>query len=203
MSKIKWKGGALLAPVPPTLVSCGSLEKPNVLTVAWTGILNTAPAKTYVSIRPSRYSYELIKQSGEFVINLTTRELTAAADLCGVRSGRDIDKFAQCGLTAVRSFEVGAPSIEEAPVSLECRVTDSVLLGTHEMFIADIVAVAVDPELLSPDGKLRLDKCGLVAYAHGDYYELGKRIGSFGYSVRKKNTRGRAKRRKTDRPNNR
>lgn len=205
MSKIKWKGGALLAPVPPALVSCGSLEMPNVLTVAWTGIINTLPPKTYVSIRPSRYSYELIKQSGEFVINLTTKELVRAADLCGVRSGRDIDKFAHCSITAARSFEVGAPSVAESPVSLECRVTDSVPMGTHEMFIADIVAVSVSSELLSADGKLHLERCGLVAYAHGDYFELGRRLGSFGYSVRKKNTAKRSKcsERKSDaRPKN-
>lgn len=186
MSKIKWKGGALLAPVPPALVSCGTQEKPNALTVAWTGILNTHPPKTYVSVRPSRYSYGLIKESGEFVINLTTSKLVKAADLCGVRSGRDMDKFEKCGITAEPSAEVSAPSIAESPVSLECRVTDTVPLGTHDMFIADIVAVTVDESLLSEDGKLHLEKCGLAAYAHGDYYELGKRIGSFGFSVRKK-----------------
>lgn len=186
MSKIKWKGGALLAPVPPVLVSCGTLEKPNVLTVAWTGILNTHPPKTYVSVRPSRYSYPLIKESGEFVINLTTAELCRATDLCGVRSGRDIDKFATCGLTAEPSCEVGTPSIAECPVSLECKVSDIVPLGTHDMFIADIVAVTVKEELLSADGRLQLEKCGLLAYAHGDYFELGKKIGSFGFSVRKK-----------------
>lgn len=186
MPKIKWKGGALLAPVPPVLVSCGTLEKPNVLTVAWTGILNTHPPKTYVSVRPSRYSYPLIKESGEFVINLTTAELCRATDLCGVRSGRDIDKFATCGLTAEPSCEVGTPSIAECPVSLECKVSDIVPLGTHDMFIADIVAVTVKEELLSADGRLQLEKCGLLAYAHGDYFELGKKIGSFGFSVRKK-----------------
>lgn len=191
--KVKWKGGALLAPVPPTLISCGSLEKPNVLTVAWTGILNTQPPKTYVSIRPSRYSYELIKESGEFVINLTSKELVRTADFCGVRSGRDVDKFEQCGITAAPSSDVEAPSVAEAPVSLECKVTDSVLLGAHEMFIADIVAVTVAPELVDKDGRLCLENAGLVAYAHGEYFELGKRLGSFGYSVRKKKSSSRSR----------
>ena len=193
MAKIKWKGGALLAPLPPALVSCGTPEKPNVLTVGWTGILNTHPPKTYVSIRPSRHSYGLIKDSGEFVINLTTSRLVKAADFCGVRSGRDIDKFAKCGITAAPSSEVSAPSVEESPVSLECKVTDIIPLGTHDMFIADIVAVTVDDTLITDDGKLHLEKCGLAAYAHGDYYELGKRIGSFGFSVRKKKKRGKGR----------
>ena len=189
MSKLKWKGGALLAPVPPALVSCGTIESPNVLTVAWTGILNTHPPKTYVSIRPTRHSYGLIKESGEFVINLTTSTLTRAADFCGVRSGRDIDKFTQCSLTAEASTEVAAPSIAQSPVSLECKVTDIVPLGTHDMFIADIVAVTVDDSLISADGKLHLEKSGLIAYAHGEYYELGKRLGTFGFSVQKKKKR--------------
>ncbi|MBR2459862.1 MAG: flavin reductase family protein [Clostridia bacterium] len=189
MSKEKWKGGALLAPVPPALVSCGSIEKPNVLTVAWTGILNTHPPKTYISVRPSRHSYGLIKESGEFVINLTTAPLTRAADFCGVRSGRDTDKFAQCSLTPEPSTEVSAPSIAESPVSLECRVTDIIPLGTHDMFMADILAVTVDNSLISADGKLHLEKSGLVAYAHGEYFELGRKLGFFGFSVQKKKKR--------------
>lgn len=186
MSKIKWKGGALLAPVPPALISCGTLEHPNVLTVAWTGIINTNPPKTYVSIRPSRYSYNLIKQSGEFVINLTTRDLVRAADYCGVHSGAHKDKFSVCGLTPVPSHDLSAPSIAESPVSLECKVFDIIELGTHHMFLADIVAVGVEDEYVDETGKLRLDKCALAAYSHGDYFELGKKIGSFGFSVKKK-----------------
>lgn len=186
MSKQKWKGGALLAPVPPAMVSCGTLEAPNVLTVAWTGIINTQPPKTYISVRPSRYSYNLIKESGEFVINLTTRELVRAADYCGVHSGAHKDKFKVCSLTAEPSHEVGAPSIAESPVSLECKVFDVIELGTHHMFLADIVSVGVDEKCIDEAGKLRLDKCALAAYAHGDYFELGKKIGSFGFSVKKK-----------------
>ena len=189
MPKVKWKGGALLAPVPPTIVTCGTVEKPNALTVAWTGILNTHPPKTYVSIRPGRYSYNLIKESGEFVINLTSKELVRAADFCGVRSGRDMDKLAACGITAEESTEVGAPSLAESPLSLECRVTDVIPLGTHDMFMADVVAVTVKEELLAQDGKLRLDKGGLVAYSHGEYFELGKKLGFFGFSVQKKKKR--------------
>lgn len=186
MSKVKWRGGALLAPVPPAMITCGTVEKPNVMTAAWTGILNTHPPKTYVSIRPSRHSYGLIKESGEFVINLTTKELTKAADFCGVRSGKDMDKFAACGITAEASTEIAAPSLAESPLSLECKVTDIIPLGTHDMFMADIVAVTVKDELISPEGKLRLEKSGLVAYAHGEYYELGKKLGFFGFSVQKK-----------------
>jgi len=189
MSKTKWKGGALLAPVPPALITCGTVDTPNVMTAAWTGILNTHPPKTYVSIRPSRHSYGLIKESGEFVINLTTKELVRAADFCGVRSGKDTDKFAACSITAEPSSEINAPSLAESPLSLECRVTDIIPLGTHDMFMADIVAVTVREELISADGKLHLDKCGLVAYAHGEYYELGKKLGFFGFSVQKKKNR--------------
>ena len=189
MSKIKWKGGALLAPLPPAIVTCGTVEKPNALTVGWTGILNTHPPKTYVSIRPSRYSYGMIKESGEFVINLPTKELVKTADFCGVRSGKDTDKFAVCGITAEASTEVNAPSLAESPLSLECKVTDVIPLGTHDMFMADIVAVTVKEELISADGKLCLDKSGLIAYAHGEYYELGKKLGFFGFSVQKKKKR--------------
>ncbi len=186
MSKIEWKGGALLAPVPPTLISCGSLEQPNVMTVAWTGILNTKPPKTYISVRPERYSHELITENGEFVINLTTEKLVRAADFCGVRSGRTYDKFTLCGLHPEASCQVSAPSIAESPLSLECRVTDKVSLGSHDMFIADILCVTVDETLITPEGKLCLDKAGLAAYAHGEYFSLGKKLGSFGFSVRKK-----------------
>lgn len=187
MSKIAWKGGALVAPLPPVLVSCGTMEKPNVLTVAWTGIVNTIPPKTYISLRPSRFSYELIKESREFVINLTTASLVKAADFCGVRSGRKIDKFDATGLTAEESTKVSAPMIAESPLSLECRVSDIIPLGSHDMFLADIVAINVDESLIDKNGKLHLDNCGLAAFAHGEYFELGKKIGTFGFSVRKKN----------------
>lgn len=186
MAKVKWRGGALLAPVPPVMVSCGDMDKSNIVTVAWTGILNTIPPKTYISLRPSRYSYEIIQETREFVINLTPAELIRTADSCGVYTGRKVDKFKKYALTKAEAFEVGSPLIGECPLSLECRVTDVVPLGTHDMFIADIVAVDVDESLLDKDGKLNLDRAHLAAFAHGEYFELGKKIGSFGFSVKKK-----------------
>lgn len=196
--KIKWKGGALLAPLPPVLVSCGSMEHPNLMTAAWTGIVNTKPPKTYVSIRPERYSYGLIKESGELVLNLTTKELVRAADFCGVRSGRDLDKFAVCGLTPEKSDTVSCPSVAESPLSLECRVTAVLPMGsgdapaTHELFLCDILAVTVEESLIDRTGKLHLEKCGLAAYAHGEYFALGERLGSFGFSVRRAKGKARA-----------
>ena len=186
MAKIKWKGGALLAPVPPALVTCSDGERDNVLTVAWTGITNTIPPKTYISVRPSRHSYKLIKESGEFAINLTTTALVRAADFCGVHTGAKIDKFERCQLSKESAGEIGCPILADSPLVLECRVTDVIPLGSHDMFLADIVAVDVDEELINADGKLRLDRAGLVAYAHGTYFELGKKIGTFGFSVAKK-----------------
>lgn len=176
----------MIAPLPPVLVTCGTMEKPNVLTIAWTGILSTVPPKTYISVRSERYSYDLIKRSGEFVINLTTVQLVKAADFCGVRSGRDIDKFAVMGLIPEKASKVACPMIKQSPVSLECRVTDIVPMGSHDMFIADIIAVNVDDQFIDKDGKLHLERCALVAFAHGEYFELGKKINSFGFSVRKK-----------------
>ncbi len=190
--KLKWKSGTLLAPLPAVLVSCGTMEKPNAITIAWTGIINSDPVKTYVSIRPSRYSYELIKESGKFVINLTTEALVRATDFCGVRSGRDMDKFEKCGITAAPAFELeDTPVIAESPISLECRVTDIVPLGTHDMFIADVVAVDVDPSLVDEDGALHLERAKLIASSHGEYFTLGKKVGDFGFSVRKKSTQKR------------
>lgn len=185
MSKVKLSPGTLTAPVPPTLISCGTVEAPNAFTVAWTGIINTKPPMTYISVRPSRYSYELIKSSGEFVINLPSSDLVRTVDLCGVKSGRDINKFEAYKLTAEKSFEVSAPSIEQCPVSIECRVKDIISLGTHDMFISDIVGISVKEELINKNGKLCLDRAGLMAYIHGEYFTIGKKIGSFGYSVKK------------------
>lgn len=189
MSKIKWKGGALLAPVPPTLVACSDGEHDNVFTVAWTGIVNTVPPKTYISVRPSRYSYSLIKKSGVFTVNLVPSSLVRAADTCGVYTGAKVDKFRKCSLTREAASEIDCPMIAECPLSLECRVTDIIPLGSHDMFLADIVAVDVDESLVDEKGKLHLERAGLAAYAHGDYFELGKRIGSFGFSVAKRNKR--------------
>lgn len=188
MSKINWQGSALLAPVPPCLVTCGSGEHINVLTVAWTGILNTKPPRTYIAVRPERYSYELIRQSGEFVINLTTEALVKAADTCGVVSGKNTDKFTLCRLTPVPAVRVAAPLLQESPLALECKVRELLPMETHHLFLADIVAVDVEEALIDEKGKLCLDRAGLAAYAHGEYFALGKKLGKFGYSVQKKKT---------------
>ena len=186
MAKIKWRGGALTAPVPPAMVSCGTMENSNIITVAWTGITNTVPPKTYISVRPSRHSYGIIKESGEFVINLTPAKLIKEADYCGIYTGAKVDKFAKCGFTKEEASEVACPIIAESPLSLECRVTDVIELGSHHMFLADILAVDVDDSLLDSAGKLHLEKAGLAAFAHGEYFELGKKIGKFGFSAQKK-----------------
>ena len=192
MAKIVWPGGALLAPVPAALVTCGSLEKPNVLTVAWTGIVNSTPPKTYISLRPERYSYEIIRETGEFVINLSTQALARAADFCGVRSGRQVDKFEKIGLTALPASAVSAPLLGESPLSLECRVFQTIELGSHTMFLADIVAVDVEDALVDEKGKLHLERADLISYAHGEYFALGRKLGTFGYTVRKKPLPGRS-----------
>lgn len=186
MSKVTWKGGALVAPVPPCMVTCGSAESANIITVAWTGILNTVPPKTYISVRPSRHSYALIRESGEFVINLTPVSLVRQADWCGIHTGKKVNKFEKCGLHPESASEVACPLLAESPLSLECRVTDVISLGSHDMFIADVVAVDVEETLIDGAGKLHLERAGLAAFAHGDYFELGKKIGNFGFSVRKK-----------------
>ncbi len=186
MAKQYWKGGALIAPVPSVMVSCGDMEKSNIMTVAWTGIINTIPPKTYISVRPSRHSYSMIKESGEFVINLVPSRLVRTADFCGIYTGAKVDKFTKCKLHKEKAQQVGCPVIAECPISLECRVTDIMPLGTHDMFIADIVGVDVDESILDANGKLCIEKAGLCAYAHGDYYDLGKKIGKFGFSTNKK-----------------
>ena len=160
MAKVFWKGSTLLAPVPPTMVSCGTMEKPNIITVAWTGIVNSQPPMTYISVRPSRYSYELIKQSGEFVINLTPASLVRQADWCGVKSGREVDKFEACKLTPIAANQVSAPLIAECPINLECRVRSVTPLGSHDMFLADIVGVNVDEQYLDENGKPQLLQMG-------------------------------------------
>jgi flavin reductase (DIM6/NTAB) family NADH-FMN oxidoreductase RutF len=186
MSKVQWKGGALLAPIPAVMVTCGTMEHPNVITIAWTGILNTIPPKTYIAVRPSRFSYPIIRESGEFVINLTTEELIRACDFCGVRSGKDIDKIKTCGLHLEPSSQIRTPMLAESPVSLECKVYDIIPMGSHDLFLADIVAVNVEEKHIDAAGKLHIDDCRLSAFAHGEYFSLGKKIGSFGFSVRKK-----------------
>lgn len=186
MKKEIWKGGALLAPLPPALVTCGTMDKPNILTIGWTGITNTIPPKTYISVRPSRYSYNIIKETKEFVINLTTKELVRAADYCGVKTGAKNDKFKDMHLTPAEASQVMCPVLDESPVNIECKVTDIIPLGSHDMFLADIVAVNIASDFIDDKGKLHLSKCNLVAYAHGEYFALGERLGTFGYSVRKK-----------------
>ena len=192
MSKVKLRGGALLAPVPPVMVSCGDAERKNILTVAWTGITNTVPPKTYISVRPTRHSYNIIKETGEFVLNLTPTSLVRTADYCGVYTGAKVNKFEKCGLTPIEAEEVAAPMIAECPISICCRVTDVVPLGSHDMFLADILAVYVEDRLLDESGKLHLEKADLCAYAHGDYYALGRMLGHFGFSAAKKKKRPQA-----------
>ena len=188
MAKMTWRAGTLLAPVPPALISCGDIKRPNVMTAAWTGIISSDPAMTYVSIRPSRYSHEIISKTKEFVINLPNLALAKATDFCGVKSGRNVDKFKACGLTPLKCAKINAPQIDEAPVSIECKVIDIKNFGTHDMFIAEIVAVDVDEKYINKSGALDLEKAGLIAYAHGFYYTLGRKIGKFGFSVEKKKT---------------
>lgn len=186
MAKQIWKGSTLLAPVPPTLVSCGTMDAPNMLTVAWAGVINTQPPRVGISIRPERHSYGLIRESGEFVINLPTVPLLRAVDWCGVRSGRDYDKFKEMDLTPAAGSTVSAPLIEESPLNLECKVFQVIPLGSHDLFLADVAAIQVDESLLDANGKLCLDQANLLAYAHGQYFSLGDVLGTFGYSVRKK-----------------
>ena len=194
MSKQVWRGSTLLNPEPAVLVSCGSMEKPNLFTVAWCGTVCTQPSMVSISVRPERHSYGLIKESGEFVINLTTEALVRATDWCGVKSGRDVDKFAACGLTAASAAKVSAPLLAESPVNMECKVTQIIPLGSHDLFLAEVVACDVDESLLDEKGKLCLDKAKLITYSHGEYFTLGKQLGTFGYTVRKKPAAG-AKRR--------
>ena len=186
MGLLTWKGGTLEAPLPPALVSCGTSEHPNVLTIAWTGIVNTIPPMTYISVRPERYSYDLIKNSGEFVINLPTEELVPAIDFCGVKSGRNLDKIAACGLHTEPGETVQAPLILESPVHLECKVRQVLSLGSHDMFLADITAVRVDEDYMDANGRLCMERCHLAAYIHGTYYSIGQALGTFGFSVKKK-----------------
>jgi len=189
MAKQKWRPGNMLYPIPAVMVSCGKKnEKPNIITVAWAGNICSSPAMLSISVRHERYSYDIIKESGEFVVNLVNKDLTWATDFCGVRSGRDVDKFKEMNLTPSKSNMVDAPGIEESPVSIECKVVKVLELGSHDMFIANVECVDVDERYLDKNGTLDLKKAGLVAYSHGEYFELGNKIGKFGYSVQKKNS---------------
>lgn len=187
MSKLMWKPGTMLYPVPPVMVSCVNNEgAKNIITIAWTGIICSDPAMLYISVRPERHSYSMIKETGEFVVNIPNRKLAFATDFCGVKSGKNIDKFEQLKLTPGKSNLVAAPYIEECPISLECKVKDIVKLGSHDMFIAEIMCVDVDESLLDNKGKLHLNKADLICYTHGEYRTLADSLGTFGYSVRKK-----------------
>ncbi len=188
MSKQIWKPGTILYPVPVVMVSCGDYEKgqKNIITIAWTGTINTDPAMTYISVRPSRYSYDIIKNTGEFVINLTTKCLAFATDYCGVKCGKDIDKFEEMGLTAKKAHNLNCPIIEESPINIECKVKDIVELGTHHMFVANVVSTMADEKYIDDNGKFHFDKSEPICYSHGQYYALGDNIGKFGYSVKKK-----------------
>lgn len=190
MSKQIWKPGTMLYPVPAVMVSCGDIDnEKNILTIAWTGTINSDPAMTYISVRPSRHSYNIIKNSGEFIINVTTEELAFATDFCGVRSGKDIDKFAQMNLTPEKASFVKCPAIKESPINIECKVKDIIPLGTHDMFISEIVSVMADKKYIDENGRFNFEASKPICYSHGEYYGLGKYIGKFGYSVEKKNKR--------------
>ena len=186
MSKQLWKAGNMVYPLPAVMVSCGNMERPNIITIAWTGTLCTNPPLVYVSIRPSRYSYDLIKDSKEFVINLTTDKLAKETDFCGVKSGRDFDKFKINKLTPIKGEFVSAPMIEESPVNIECRVIEIKDLGSHHMFMAEVLGVHVDEKYLDAKGKFNLSQANPICYSHGTYYGLGNSLGTFGYSVAKK-----------------
>ena len=186
--KQDWKPGTMIYPLPVALVTCGNCEEEyNIITVAWVGTLCTNPPMCYISVRPERYSYPILKKNMEFVINLTTKDMAFATDWCGVRSGKDFNKFQEMGLTPGKAAMVQAPVIEESPLCIECRVKEIVSLGSHDMFIADVVNVKADTKYLDAvTGKFELGQSNLLVYAHGGYYELGKKIGKFGWSVEKK-----------------
>mgnify|MGYP001053140988 CR=1 FL=1 len=199
-----WKPGNMLYPLPAVMVSCQSSTahdslcekpeldgKPNIITVAWAGTVCTNPPMVSISVRPERYSYHLIEESGEFVINLTTEKLVKATDYCGVRSGRDVNKFKEMHLTPLASKHIHAPGIAESPVNIECKVREIKPLGSHSMILADVVGVTIDDTLLDEKGKFELNKSGLVTYSHGEYFLLGKKLGTFGYSVKKEKKRSR------------
>ena len=186
MPKRSLKGGALLAPVPAVMVSVGDENEKNILTVAWCGTIATSPAKTYISVRPSRHSYDIIKRTGEFVINLVPASLAKTADYCGIYTGAKVNKFEKCHLSPAAIEGVSAPAIEECPLSIACRVTDIIPMGTHDMFLADVLSVSADEELFDEKGALHLEKAGLCAYVHGAYFKLGAKIGTFGFSAAKK-----------------
>ena len=186
MGRRNFKAGTLLAPLPAVMVSVASGEEKNIITVAWCGILSSDPPRAYISVRPSRHSHKMLMDTGEFVINLTTEALALATDYSGIYTGAKVDKFEKCNLTAIPSKCVSAPTIEESPLSLECRVFEVINSGTHDIFMADIVNVSCDEKILDENGRICYDRAGLLAYSHGEYFALGKKIGKFGFSTDKK-----------------
>ncbi len=186
MSRRIWKAGTFIYPLPAVMVSCGTMEKSNIMTVAWTGIINTNPAMCYISVRPERYSYNLIKEQGEFVINLTNEKLAYATDWCGVKTGAKVDKFKEMHLTKEKAEFVKCPVIKESPVAIECKVKEIRELGSHHMFVAEVLSIDADEKYIDEKGAFDISKCNLIAYSNGHYYSLGRKIGRFGFSVQKK-----------------
>lgn len=185
--KKEWKPGTMIYPLPAVLVTCGDMEKSNMLTVAWTGTICSDPPMCYISVRPSRYSHAILKEKMEFTLNLTTEKMAYATDWAGVRSGKDYDKWEVLKLTPEKGVKVACPSIAESPLSIECKVKDIISLGTHDMFIADVLGVFADENLMNPEtGRFNLEEAGLMTYSHGGYYKLGEFLGKFGFSVQKK-----------------
>ena len=191
-----WKGGTMIYPLPAPMITCGDIGKEyNIITIAWTGIISTEPPRCYISVRPHRYSYNLIKESGEFVINLTTRALAFATDWCGVKSGKDVDKFAEMKLTPQRASNVKTPLIAESPINIECRVFDIQNMGSHDMFLADILNIHASEEYIDEQtGAFNLTHADPICYSHGKYYSIDNFIGKFGFSVKKKRKKKKAKR---------
>ena len=185
MSKIMWKPGTFIYPIPAVLVSCGDMEKSNIMTVAWTGIINTNPAIVYISVRPERYSYGLIKENNQFVINLTNERLAYATDWCGVRSGAKYDKFKEMKLTKEEANFVTCPMIKQSPVSVECEVIEEKNHGSHVQFVAKVLAINADKKYIDENGAFDISKCNLISYSNGGYYTQGRKIGKFGFSVKK------------------
>ena len=193
MSRKTFKAGALTAPLPPVMVTVGDGEEYNIITIGWTGILATHPPRTYISVRPSRHSYALLKKTGEFVINLAKSSQAKVVDYVGIYTGAKVDKFKACGLTPVKSEKVAPPTIGECPLSIECRVAQVLPMGTHDVFVADILSVSCDEEIIDENGRICFERADLVAYAHGEYFRLGEKVGSFGFSTKKEDkTTGKA-----------
>ena len=190
MSRTIWKPGTFIYPLPVVMVSCGDMENSNIITVAWTGILNTNPAMCYISVRPERYSYNIIKESKEFVINLTNKDLVYKVDWCGVKSGAKVYKFKEMNLTKEKAQNVKCAIIKEAPVAIECRVKEIKKLGSHDMFVAEVLSIDADSKYIDENGAFDISKCDLITYANGKYFTLGKQVGKFGFSVQKKKRKG-------------